>query len=145
MSRRQRDRARARQERQTGGVLGSAFGGPVAPVEALRIPPRPPKDEQFFDPDLDVLLRERGWIAFRDEHPQSTDCWEWVASNPVPDDDYDWGGTWTAISVAAHGYLVEYALTDSGAANRPTAEFATRDELLRELDTIEAYRAPAQP
>ncbi|MFT9660528.1 hypothetical protein [Mycobacteroides abscessus] len=143
MSRRQRDRARARQEKQASGVLGSAFGGPVAPVEALRIPPRPPKDEQFFDPDLDVLLRERGWFAFRDEYPESTDCWEWIASVPVADDDYDWDGAWTAISVSAHGYLVEYAYMDT--ADRPTAQFATRDELLRELDTIEAYRPPARP
>ncbi|SKL10440.1 Uncharacterised protein [Mycobacteroides abscessus subsp. massiliense] len=145
MSRRQRDRVHARKERQATGVLGSAFGGPAAPVEALRIPPRPPKDEQFFDPDLDVFLRERGWIAFRDEHPESTDCWEWVASNPVAEDDYDWCGTWTAISVVAHGYLVEYALTQTDMADQPTAEFATRDELLRELDTIEAYRPTAQP
>ncbi|BBY90247.1 hypothetical protein MTOK_60290 [Mycolicibacterium tokaiense] len=109
-------------------------------VEALSLALADDEEQFYSDELLGRVLVRRGWDAVHvhlDE--ESSDMWTWPASAPT-------GDSWvpTAVTVLEDGYLVQFADFESLMRDEH-AEYGSREELLDDLERIEAYRHPADP
>jgi hypothetical protein len=108
-------------------------------VEALSTALAEDEDQFYSDDELGRLLVRRGWEPLHVHVEASSDMWSWPTSAPD-------GDSWvpTVVTVLEEGYLVQFADFQSLMRDE-RAEYDSREELLDDLDAIEAYRHPADP
>lgn len=108
-------------------------------VEALSTALAEDEVQFYSDDELGRLLIRRGWEPLHVHVEDSSDMWSWPSSAPD-------GDSWvpTMVTVLEDGYLVQFADFQSLMRDEH-AEYDSREELLDDLDAIEAYRHPADP
>jgi hypothetical protein len=121
---------------------------PTQPTAPVTYQPPPPafSAELEIEPSDDELyqaLTARGWAASRDEdhsYPGDGDSFDWEPSRPpahlIAPDKY---GELTTIHVTDTGYDVHAPQLDDR-LTPAESHYATRDELLADIDRIEALR-----
>lgn len=113
---------------------------PGGMLEALSAALSDEVEQVFGDDELGSVLSRRGWDPVHVHLDEVTsDMWTWPASAPP-------GDSWvpTAVTVMEEGYLVQFADFESVMRDEH-AEYDSREELLDDLEAIEAYRHPADP
>ncbi|WP_083739107.1 hypothetical protein [Mycobacterium sp. MS1601] len=112
---------------------------PDGMLEALAESLAEEAEQVYGDEELGRVLIRRGWEPMHEHIEDSSDMWSWLPS--APDDD-----SWvpTMVTVLEDGYLVQFA--DYEALMRDQfAEYGSREELLDDIEAIEAHRHPADP
>lgn len=134
-------RAGSEYEENGGGgvVAGLDSTLPDGLVQALAVALADEEEQLYSDEQLGRVLVRRGWDPLHIHVEGSSDSWSWPASAPD-------GDSWvrTVVTVMENSYLVQFADFES-LVQDDFAEYGSREELLDDLDAIEAYRHRADP
>ena len=127
-----RPKAVAKQRRERRARQTPAAPAPWAPIFGF--------EDAAFNPEATAALVARGWRSFGDA--VIGDSWEWTPSTPpMPDDEGAPSMLATGAYPTEQGHLVvELAGSDQRDPARKLT-YASLDDLLVDLDQIEAYRA----